>query len=249
MQVVKVLIAAGEQAAERREVQIAGFRDRSRFFEGVQNHRPENTRDQIIWAGERLRGIKVDRLEPCEMIGLGGARRVRWREFCVAFHAERRRDDDEIAFGAVLVEADREPRFPLGIGQAPKRLAVHALFGQPSRKLGLAPQKVVDAARRWRRAGHLAREMHDDVAALDIIFEHGERVAAPRLEVFLDFDFDIRSRQRTAQRVAIIAEFVRYTREKELDVRHSPPPALWPWPQCGMVGRLRQRARCGVMRV
>ncbi len=47
MQGVKVLVAAGEQAAERREWQIAGFRDRSRFFEGIQNSRPENVCDKI----------------------------------------------------------------------------------------------------------------------------------------------------------------------------------------------------------
>jgi len=83
--------------------------------------------------------------------------------------------------------------------------------------------------------------MHDDVAALDIIFEHGERVAAPRLEVFLDFDFDIRSRQRAAQLVAILAELVRHAGEKQFDVRHSPPPELWPRAQCGMGWPVRQR--------
>ena len=136
MQVGKVLIAAGEQAAGRREGKIAGFRDRFRFLEGIQNSRPENARDKIVSAVERFRGIKVDRLEPCEMAGLGRVRSLVGREFCAAFHTKGGRDDDEIAFGAVLVEADREPGFPLGIGQPSKRLAVHALFGQPSRKLG-----------------------------------------------------------------------------------------------------------------
>jgi hypothetical protein len=146
MQVGKVLIAASEQAAERCEGKIAGLRDRSGFLEGVQNHGPEDTRDQIIGAGEWLRGIEVDRLQPHEMIGLGRARSVRWREFCAAFHAKRRRDDDEVFPSPLLVEADREPGFPLGIGQAPERLAFHALFSQPSRKLGPAQQKIVDAA-------------------------------------------------------------------------------------------------------
>jgi len=80
------------------------------------------------------------------MIGLGRARSIVKREFRAAFHTKGGRNDDEIAFGPVFGEADREPRFPLGIGQAPERLAVHALFGQPSRKLGPATQKVVDAA-------------------------------------------------------------------------------------------------------
>ena len=83
--------------------------------------------------------------------------------------------------------------------------------------------------------------MHDDIAALDVVFQQGERVAAAILKILLDLDFDIRSRQRAAQRVAIVAELVRHAGEKEFDVRHSPPPALWPRPQCGMVGRVRQR--------
>ena len=115
-------------------------------------------------------------------------------------------------------------------------------FSQPGRKLGSALQKVVDAARRWRRAGHLAREMHDDVAVLDIGFQHGERIAAEVLKILLDLDLDVRPRQGAAQRVAIVAELVRHAGEKELNVRHSPPPALRPWHQCGMAGRGRQRA-------
>src|SRR5260370_4325703 len=84
--------------------------------------------------------------------------------------------------------------------------------------------------------------MNHDVAALDIGFEHSERVAAQRLEILLDLDLDIRPRQRAAQVVAIVAELVRHTGEKYVYVRHSPPPALWPWPQCGMADRVRQRA-------
>ena len=80
------------------------------------------------------------------MIGLGRARSIRWRELCAAVHTVGRRDDNEVLLRAVLVEADREPRFPLGISQARKRLAVHALFSQPSRELGSATQKVIDAA-------------------------------------------------------------------------------------------------------
>jgi hypothetical protein len=57
MQVGKVFIAAGEQTAERREGQIAGLRDGSRLLEGVQNNGPENARDKVVSAGERLRGI------------------------------------------------------------------------------------------------------------------------------------------------------------------------------------------------
>jgi hypothetical protein len=144
------------------------------------------------------------------MIGLRSARSIVGREFCAVFHTKGRLDDDEALLCAVLVEADREPGFPLGIGQPPERLAVHALFSQPSRKLGSAPQKVVDAARRWHRARHLAREMHDDVAALDVLLQHGESIAAEVLKLLLDFDFDIESRQRAAQRVAIVAELVRH---------------------------------------
>jgi hypothetical protein len=86
VQLGKILFAAGEQAAKRGEGKIAGLRDRPRFFEGVQNSGPENARDKIVGAGERLRGIKVERLEPCDMIGLGRARSVRWREFCAVSH-------------------------------------------------------------------------------------------------------------------------------------------------------------------
>jgi hypothetical protein len=62
--------------------------------------------------------------------------------------------------------------------------------------------------------------MHDDVATLDIVFQHGERVAAAILKILLDLDLDIRPRQRAAQCVAI-AELFRHAGEKELDVRHS----------------------------
>jgi hypothetical protein len=53
-------------------------------------------------------------------------------------------------------------------------------------------------------------------------------VSPPSLEILLDLDLDIRPRQRPAQFIAIVAELVRHTGQKELDVRHSPPPALWP---------------------
>src|ERR1700722_642640 len=84
--------------------------------------------------------------------------------------------------------------------------------------------------------------MNHDVGGLDIGFEHSEHVAAQRLEILLDLDLDIRPRQRAAQFVAVAAELVRHAGEKELYVRHSPLPALWPWPQCGMADRVRQRA-------
>jgi hypothetical protein len=70
MQVGKVVIAAGEQGAERGEGKVAGLRNRSRFLKGIQNHRPENARDKIIGAGEWLCGIDIDRPEPREVIGL-----------------------------------------------------------------------------------------------------------------------------------------------------------------------------------
>jgi hypothetical protein len=83
------------------------------------------------------------------MIVLGGARSVCRREFCAAFHTIGRLDDDEVLLRAVSVEADREPRLPLRVGEAPESAAVHALVGQPRRKLGPPLQKVVDAA--WLR--------------------------------------------------------------------------------------------------
>jgi hypothetical protein len=115
---------------------------------------------------------------------------------------------------------------------APSRLkpiesaAVHALFRQPRRKLGPPLQKVIDAGGLGRRARHVADEMDDDVAALDISFQKGERVAAHRLEVFLDLDLDIGSRQRAAQFVAIVAELVRHAGKERLHVRHSTPPRV-----------------------
>jgi hypothetical protein len=249
MQFGKVLVAAGEQAAERREGKVAGLRDRSRirFLKGVQDRRPENARDKIVGAGERLRGIEIDRVEPFEMIGLGRARSIRWRELCAAVHTVGRRDDNEVLLRAVLVEADREPRFPLRIGEAPESVPVHPLFGQPRRKLGSAPQKIVDAGGLGRRARHIADKMDDDVAVCHVLFEHGERIAAEVLKILLDLDLDIGSRQRAAQRVAIVAELVGYAGKKELDVRHSPPPASWPRRECGMSGRVRQSARHRVM--
>jgi hypothetical protein len=84
--------------------------------------------------------------------------------------------------------------------------------------------------------------MNDDVTALDVVFEHCKRVAARELEVLLDLDLDPLVSQRVAQRLAIVAELVRDAGKKELDVRQSPPPALWPWRQCGMEDRVRQRA-------
>jgi hypothetical protein len=56
--------------------------------------------------------------------------------------------------------------------------------------------------------------MNHNVAALDIGFEHSERVAAQRLEILLDLDLDIRPRQLAAQVVAIVAELVRHTGKK-----------------------------------
>ena len=147
MQVGKVLVAAGEQAAERREGKIAGLRDRSRsrFLKGVQNRRPENARDKIVSAGERLRGIEIDRLEPREMIGLGGARSVRRREFCAALHTKGRRDDDEILLRAVSVEADREPRFPLRVGEAP----------ESPRSMPFSASRAASSGRRFKRSSTL----------------------------------------------------------------------------------------------
>ena len=67
-------------------------------------------------------------------------------------------------------------------------------------------------------------------------------VSPPRpFELLLDLGLDIRvasARRRSASRY--IAELVRYTGEKELNVRHSPPPALWPRSQCGMPPRVRK---------
>lgn len=134
----------------------------------------------------------------------------------------RRRDDDEILFGAVLVEADREPRLPLGVGEASERCAAHTLFHEPRRELGPPLQEIVDAAGLGRRTRHVADEMDNDIAALDIGLQHGERIAAGRLKILLDLDPDIVPRQRVAQCVAIVAELIRHTGKKQF--RHSPPP-------------------------
>ena len=67
--------------------------------------------------------------------------------------------------------------------------------------------------------------MNDDVATLDVVFEHRERVAARKLEVFLDLDLDPLMGQRVPQRLAIGAELVRHTGEKEFvsaDSRRRP---------------------------
>ena len=48
----------------------------------------------------------------------------------------------------------------------------------------------------------------------DVFLEHPQRVAAERLEIFLDLDLDVRPRERAAQDVAIAAEFIRHAGEK-----------------------------------
>src|SRR5271166_5243261 len=83
--------------------------------------------------------------------------------------------------------------------------------------------------------------MHDRVAALDIGFEHGERVAAGQLEILLDLDLDVRPRQCMAQAFAIGAELIRHAGEKQFYVRHSPPPASWPWRMWHIATRAAKR--------
>ena len=225
-EVFKRLAAPGEQAAERKQREIAGFcpRRRSGRDQRVEDRRGEDLLREIVSAGKRRAGIEVGRSEAAQVLGLRRARRVGRPEAFAALHPLGRRDDDEVPFGAVLVEADREPCLPLGIGQRAERLARQTLVHEPRRKVGPATQKIVDAVRLWSRTGHVANEMNDDVATLDIGFQHGERVAAERMKILLDLDLDIRPRQRMAQALPIVAELVGDTGEKEFYVRHSPPP-------------------------
>ena len=83
MQVGKVLIAAGEQAAERREGKITGLglgRCPCGPHEGVKDRSGEDICGEIGVAGEWRTGMEVDREETAQMLGLRGARGVRRRK-------------------------------------------------------------------------------------------------------------------------------------------------------------------------
>ena len=83
MQVGKILIAPGEQAAERRKGKIAGLGlgRRSRGpHEGVKDRSGEYICGEIGVAGEWRTGMEVDRHETAQMLGLRSARGVRRRE-------------------------------------------------------------------------------------------------------------------------------------------------------------------------
>ena len=251
-QVFERFRAASEQAAERDEGKIAGLgsypHPRPRCLhhqnrgvqDAVDDRRLENLHCQIVGAREWRARVEINRLKTAKVLRLRGARALRRRKFRTALHTVGGRDEDEVFPGAVPVEADREPRLPLRVGQAPERLAHHSLVRKPRRKLRPPPEKVVDAGCGRRRARHVADEMDDGVAAFDVIFEHGQRVAAGGTEILLDLDLDPSVGQRMAQRLAIGAELISHAGEKQFYVRHSPPPASWPCGECGMSRRRLQ---------
>ena len=74
--------------------------------------------------------------------------------------------------------------------------------------------------------------MHDGVATRDVDVELIERVAAELLEVLLDFDLDIVTREIMPQRVAVRPELLADRREENLH-RHARARkkrwALVPW--------------------
>jgi hypothetical protein len=74
-------------------------------------------------------------------------------------------------------------------------------------------------------AGHVADEMHHGVAMGDVDIELVERVAAEVSEILLHLHFDIVPREVGAKLVAMGAEFVGNSREKNLD-RHRRTPAI-----------------------
>lgn len=91
--------------------------------------------------------------------------------------------------------------------------------------VGMSREEGLQAEILRRRARHVADEMHDRFAALDVGFELHQGVAAERLEILLDFQLDVRPRQRTAQCVAIGAKLVGYAGQEQLD-RHRLAPAI-----------------------
>ena len=187
--------ASDEQVAERE--QTAGCRAARvgaarRLHQRLEDRRTEDLRDEIVLVGERLREM-VDRLQPREMLGLRGVGR---REFRVAVlrRALARRSADPCC-GA----ARATPPIAYRKSPRPPRSPDPAAAAAPRDARGRA-RNCCDAERPAASSRSSADEMHDRLAIRDILVEHAQRVAAERLEILLDFHFDVQAASAPCRR-------------------------------------------------
>jgi hypothetical protein len=118
----------------------------------------------------------------------------------------------------------REPCFPLGIGNV---AAVHQRLPQRvelGRQVGIFRQNGGSGFGLRGGPGHVADEVHDRVASLDVEVELVERDAAVVLEILLDLHLHIVAREIVAKLIAVIAKFIRH-RGQENPHRHGGSPA------------------------
>ena len=120
---------------------------------------------------------------------------------------------------------EREPRLPLRIGNSDAMLERLAQRRQLVSQIGIFGEQRALLPLSRLGAAHVSDKMHHGVAMGDIDIELVERVAAEILEILLHLHFDIVPREVGAQLVAIEAEFVGNSREKDLD-RHRRTPAI-----------------------
>lgn len=117
-----------------------------------------------------------------------------------------------------------KPCFPLGVAHA----AIRQRLSKRRQRLpdiGMLFQDRPHAPFAGCRARHIADEMHNGVAARDIVVEHFQRFAAQRLEIFLIFHVDVRPREIGAQLFPIEFELAGNGRKKNLH-RHWRVPAF-----------------------
>src|ERR1700733_8314554 len=81
--------------------------------------------------------------------------------------------------------------------------------------------------------------MNDRITVPNIRVDLAQCVHTESAEVLLNCDVKVQRRKLVSQRLAIGAELVGGAGEKQLHVRHCPPPASWQSRECGMAWRVR----------
>jgi hypothetical protein len=104
---------------------------------------------------------------------------------------------------------ERQPRLPLGVGNAGSVLQRGSQWRQFGWNIGIFGEQRAQPSLARISAGHIADEMHHGVAIGDIDSELIYRFITEVLEILIYLHLDIVPRQIAAQQIAIAAEFVR----------------------------------------
>gem|GEM_PF-6368438 len=206
-------VAALEERAQAPERQIARPHPDAGAREDFMQRRTEDLDGKTVGVGEADFGMALDFRQPRQVGLLRGALRfvaavARVTRRSVLRHGDQQR----------LPVVERQPRLPLRVGE--RRRAVF----QEGRERWQAAAEVRVALpdqrqrRRLReRAGHVADEVDDGVAAGDVGVQLVERLAAGWDEVFLHLHDDVVALEVVTQRVAMAAKLGADCREEEAD--------------------------------